>query len=430
MPDARWWSERIKPAEVRAGAGDRRSEFERDRARILHSRAFRRLQAKTQVFPPSKKDFYRTRLTHSLECSQIGKSLALRLWPESVGDGGIELVESACLAHDIGHPPCGHQGEEAIRESIPFDANAQNIRVLTYLEVKLLAGGEENLGLNLTLGTLTAIIKYPFGQGGREKEYLYDEDVERLQLSDLLRDSPFKLLTDGESTSTMPFPMLLMEWADDIAYSTHDTEDGINAGFITSAHLGDENYRHAITARVVKKLSSMPADVVSARVETLADSLASDLSKWADPPAHHVKAMMDRRIDLFVREADRAATGVDDWMYQFKLMVPDEIKLECEFLKALANECVFRDPRVTRLEFKQKRVMRQLWTALEADLGNDPPKLFPRSWWRDVDMAKSAGKPALLRLVADYLSGMSDSYCLQMYSVLYDPDFGSAFITV
>ena len=432
MPDRNWWSVRAKVApDALLDTGDGRSEFERDRARVLHSRAFRRLQAKTQVFPPSKKDFYRTRLTHSLECSQIGKALALRLWNSAVPEAGVDLVEAACLAHDIGHPPCGHLGEDVLRELVPFDANAQNLRILTLLEEKVLASGEDNLGLNLSRATLVSIMKYPYREAGRTREFLYDEEVARLPLPGLLDASPFRLLEDGEENYPRPFPLQLMEWADDVAYSTHDMEDGINAGFISSMHLLDEEYRHSITARVAKQLPRLSGSTLAEAVESLADKLARELTKWADPPAHRVKALLDKRIDRLVRAVERAQTNDgDDWLYGFNLVVADEIRVECEFLKAVVTECVFRDPRVTRLEFKQKKIIKDLFEALEQDCCSDKaPRLFPRSWWEDVDRAKNLGEREQKRLVADYLAGMSDTYCMQMYSVLYDPNYGSAFVT-
>jgi dGTPase len=433
MPDMSWWAIRHKVVkDVRASSDrDGRSEFERDRSRILHSRAFRRLQAKTQVFPPSKKDFYRTRLTHSLECAQIGKALALRLWKEAREDGGADLVEAACLAHDIGHPPCGHRGEEAIREAgISFDGNAQNVRILTLLEDKVLGSGEESLGLNLTKATLASIMKYPFCEVGRAQEFLYEEDVKRLPLPGLFDESPFRLLHNGDRNEPRPFPLLLMEWADDVAYSTHDTEDGITAGFITPVHLHDDEYRHGITSRVVKKVPSVSPSTVTDRVSQLADGLIRQLEKWADPPARCVKAILDERIDRLVAGVDRRETGnSSDWLYRYELTVPDDVRIECEFLKAVARECVFRDPRVTRLEFKQKKIIGELFSVLAEDCGAREPQLFPRSWWEVIDREKVKGEHAQRRLVADYLSGMSDVYCMQMYALLYDSDSGSAFVT-
>lgn len=433
MSDKSWWAGRHKNLSDTRGSASRdgRSEFERDRSRILHSRAFRRLQAKTQVFPPSKKDFYRTRLTHSLECAQIGKALALRLWKEALGDGGADLVEAACLAHDIGHPPCGHRGEEAIREKgVSFDGNAQNVRILTWLEEKVLGSGEDNLGLNLTKATLASIMKYPYREKDRGKKFLYDEDVERLPLPTLFDGSPFRLLSNGDDNEPRPFPLLLMEWADDVAYSTHDTEDGINAGFITPTHLRDEEYRYGFARRVVKEVAFVPESTAIAHVNRLADQLIRQLEVWADPPAHRVKAILDDRIDRFVDGVERVDSQYgDDWLYSHTLVVPDEVRIECEFLKAVARECVFRDPRVTRLEFKQKRIIRVLFTVLSEDCATEEPQLFPRSWWEAIDRAKAKGEHAQNRLVADYLSGMSDVYCMQMYALLYDADYGSAFVT-
>jgi dGTPase len=209
---------------------DYRSPFERDRARIIHSAAFRRLQGKTQVFGFGGSDFFRTRLTHSLEVAQIGKGVALE-----TGFADLDLVEAICLAHDIGHPPFGHSGEEELQRQMDgsggFEANAQNLRVLTKLEVKFF----DFEGLNLTRATLDGDLKYKvcYSDRGNNKKFSYDED--RGLIASISQDNTRKT-----------FECEIMDWADDIAYSVHDLEDGIKARMISQDTLEDLVFRRRV----------------------------------------------------------------------------------------------------------------------------------------------------------------------------------------
>src|ERR1022692_3931233 len=286
---ARWVAEPPK----RAG----RSDFERDRARVLHSAGLRRLSAKTQVVAAGSADFPRTRLTHSLECAQIGRELAAEIGCDP------DLVDAACLAHDIGHSPFGHNGEAALNELAAryggFEGNAQSLRLLTRLEPKV-AGA----GLNLTRATLDATLKYPwFSRGAKFGVYAEDAEV-------------FAWIRQGAPDRRPCLEAQVMDWADDVAYSVHDLEDGLQAGMIKLSQLRDGGER----AVVAELTAATYCDPGSVTVDELSGVFAALLRQPCWPAAFDggpvalagLKNLTSELIGRFCEAAQDATLGDAD----------------------------------------------------------------------------------------------------------------------
>ena len=398
---------RLTPEPPHAGT-DYRSEFERDRARIIHAAAFRRLQGKTQVFGVYEGDFFRTRLTHSLEVSQIAKGIALALRADT------DLVEAVCLAHDLGHPPFGHTGEhvlhELMRDHGGFEGNAQTFRILTRLERK----HSDYEGLNLTYQTLDGVLKYKAcinaatiaaSPDGPVKGF-YGEDQELVR-------AVIQATGNGYERS---FECQIMDVADDIAYSVHDLEDSMKAGLITLT-----DFRHTPHPRVVRTVNAKLAPLA---ICVSAEDIHNELLAIAD------------RLETLEKTAGRAARKMltRDLIHEFASAVgrqtPDRIdaephtRIRIEILKAFESYKVIHNPRVTTLGHKGKEVLRRLFAVL--DQGRESIGLFPDDHGEDYEQALLNGnETARKRVICDFLAGMTDSYAMRFYSRLFVPGEGS-----
>jgi dGTPase len=397
---ARWVAEPPK----RAG----RSDFERDRARVLHSSALRRLSGKTQVVAPGSgaplnQHSPRTRLTHSLECAQIGREIA--------GEIGCDpdLVDAACLAHDIGHSPFGHNGEFALNELGGFEGNAQSLRLLTRLEPKV-----PGAGLNLTRATLDATLKYPWLDGGG-KYGVYPEDAE-----------VFAWIREGAPERRLCLEAQIMDWADDVAYSVHDVEDGLHAGLI--------NYKTLISERTV--VSATAADlycdesVSVAELDEILDSLLS-LDAWPhtyDGSAEslialkHLTSELIGRFCVAAQDATLAAAGPGPrtraplTRYAADLIVPRQQRLECALLKGIAMQYVMTRDGAARAQALERELLTELVHAVERGAPATLDPLLRPSW------AAASSDTARRRVVIDQVASLTDTSAIAWHHRLcYTP---------
>lgn len=395
----RWVAE--DPAHKRAD----RDDFARDRGRLVHSAALRRLAAKTQVLAPAHDDFVRNRLTHSLEVAQIGREFGAALGCNA------DVVDTACLAHDLGHPPFGHNGETAldgIAQGIGgFEGNAQTLRLVTRLEAKRSHPDGRSAGLNLTRASLDAMTKYPWARG--ESAYptrkfgVYEDD--RAVFDWMRADaSPGRRCIEAE----------VMDFSDDVAYSVHDVEDAIASDWLDPRALRSRDEVEPVLS-VAGSLYAPELDAAE-----LAAALDRLLASGAVPDAHdgsrqgmaRLKDMTSRLIGHFVssvEQATRLVHGPEDLSrYDGTLVVPNETRAEIAVLKAVANHYVMTTDERLGVMAEQREVVAALVEGYVAQ----PERL-------DADLRADFGRAASdaerLRVVVDQVASLTDVRALALH---------------
>jgi dGTPase len=390
-----------------------RSPFARDRARVVHSSALRRLAAKTQVVGPGSDDFVRTRLTHSLEVAQVARELGASLGCDP------DVVETAALAHDLGHPPFGHNGERALDDAAQgcggFEGNAQTLRILTRLEAKTMRAEGSSAGLNLTRAALDATTKYPWTRDDAPEPYGAHADGQpRLLRKFGVYDDDLPvfgwLRAGAEGQQRRCIEAQVMDLADDIAYCVHDVEDGVVAGRIDLVRLREPDVRESVW-EAVREWYLPGADAASLE-EALARLSASpgwprepyDASRPAQAALKNLTSELIGRFCRPAEQATRAAYGSGPLVrYAADLHVPEETRFEIAVLKGVAAHFVMRaEDRVPIMETQR---------ALVADLvrvlvDRAPDGLQPAF---RADFAAAGSDAQRLRAIVDQVASLTDA---------------------
>jgi len=405
-------SETLKPRTTHSD--EYRNAFQIDRDRIIHSSAFRRLQNKTQVFLSGEYDFYRTRLTHSIEVAQIGRSICAFLTQQSglLGEGcwiDPDLVECACLSHDLGHPPFGHTGERTLHRLMEpyggFEGNAQTLRILTQT---LFNEGRE--GMNPTRALLDGVLKYKTlhaEAGGAKNHYLYNEQEKWLDFTLGGQAFPVELTPGKVRNGFRSIECQIMDWADDTAYSLNDIADGIHAGFITVTKL-----ERWASARTLDEGQAQHVEFLSTAIRE-----------------QRVEARLNRSIGDYIRAValvpNSTFLSAMTQRHCFALQVEPAIRTQSELYKKIALDLVFRSPQLQQLDYKADFILTRLFEVLEKRYieGKGGLHLMPGTVETEIENALDA--PMRARLVCDWVASMTDSFAFRTYRRLFDADFGS-----
>ncbi|MGH3947615.1 MAG: deoxyguanosinetriphosphate triphosphohydrolase [Pseudonocardiaceae bacterium] len=390
---------------------DERGPFSRDRARVLHSAALRGLAGKTQVVGPGEgaevSGVPRTRLTHSLEVAQIGRGIA-----EDLG-ADPDLVDTAGLAHDIGHPPFGHNGEKALDDAAStcggYEGNAQTLRILTKLEPKVLDTGDAAHGLNLTRACLDAATKYPWPRSaGQTKFGVYPDDLD-----------VFRWMREGAPDQQRCIEAQIMDWADDVAYSVHDVEDGVLAGRISLHVLGDRQERAALAEIAAKHFSALPVSTLEGSADDLlALPVVAVLAKPGYDFSLHAQVALKRLTSELVGRFATAAVAQTRAVhgrrplcrYAASLEVPDQVAAEVALLKALALRYVMSDRRRLAVQEGQRQLLAELVEVLLRRAPESLDRLYQPVWRAAADDA------ARLRVVIDQIASLTDAQAIAWHS--------------
>lgn len=412
------------------------SQYQRDRARVIHSAAFRRLQAKTQVLGIGESDFYRTRLTHSLEVAQIGSGICERLKEAYRTDEEIKnwipslsLIEAICLSHDIGHPAFGHGGEVALNYSTinngGFEGNGQTLRIISKL-------GEYSPahGMDLTRRTMLGIIKYPLNYS-QVKNYagdyasssklnldawhppkcIFDDEIDVLNwIISPLSDSDKQLFQlkdikvgEHHKTKFKSFDTSIMELADDISYGIHDLEDAIALKLITKTQWESE---------ILDQISKFTGSEFVQNFQQYTDRLFSDSNKERKHGISKLVGHFMYKVEISRNESFQHP------LLKYQAVLPNQEQNILKILKKFVYNKVIKRPEVQVLEYKGQLMIMKLFEVLK----ENPSRLLPASTLNHYDQAQNKE-----RILSDYISGMTDGYATKLYHKLFSPSIGSIF---
>jgi dGTPase len=396
-----------------------RTPFERDRARVVHAAASRRLAAKTQVVGPLSDDFVRNRLTHSLEVAQVARDLARALGCEP------DLVETAALAHDLGHPPFGHNGERVLAAAAAdcggFEGNAQTLRLLTRLEAKTFGPDGRSAGLNLTRATLDACTKYPWtiaeaavptgvhadGSPRLVRKFgVYDDDV-----------PVFDWVRWGVHGRRKCVEAQVMDLADDIAYSVHDVEDGVVGGRVDLSVLDVEAVRAAVRGWYLPDADEVALDEALDRLRSVPSwpVVPYDGSRRALAALKNLTSDLIGRFCAAAREATFAAYDGPLLRHAADLVVPEGSLVEMAVLKGVAAHYVMQaDDRVLAMARQ-----RDLLTALVEAVVAAGPEVLDRPFADDY--AAAGDDAARRRVVVDQIASLTDASAVAWHARLVGP---------
>jgi dGTPase len=425
---------------------DHRHPTERDRDRILHSSAFRRLQGKTQVFGIGLADFYRTRLTHTIEVTQIARGIAQNMLVEEIRLASCltpELAEAAALAHDLGHPPFGHAGEKSLddcmrdisrhshlrgKSALRFEANAQTFHILVAAEPK----SPMFPGLNLTRGTLAGVMKYPFQQDIRNDKFIFTADIKMARW--VLKGGGPLLTAIQRMTGAgrrISIACQIINWADDCAYSIHDVEDALQAQFLRPGDLLDAGFARRVSSHYEETRED---EVVPALTRSEIRERLRDLERRIHPPAsgderaHRKNALRDIVNELVTCVSVQPMPASSRPDYGWVLVIPDEARILSVLCKSVIWEAVITDPRVAAMSTKGKEILKDLfYLLLEEVVSKKSDALFPRYYRPIIEECMGNGEIAAARAVCNFLALLTDMDALRLHALLRGTKASSIF---